>query len=93
MLVKAGITVALVAGIVSGQCISNGIDIQDGGTYYIGSSSAAFSFTTTFSGCTATSFIPTISGPGGVSFSCSALDPSQSGQQESTWYLPWTSHR
>jgi hypothetical protein len=88
MLLKFGIIVALIAGVVSGQCTSSGIDIQDGGTYFIGSSSASFSFITTFSGCTSSSFIPTLSGPGGVTVSCSALDPSASGQQESTWYFP-----
>jgi hypothetical protein len=86
---KIGILVALAGGLVAAQdCTSSGVDIQSGGTYYINpASSAQFSFTSTFAGCTSSdSVAPTLQAPGGETYTCSNV-PLSTSDEVSTWYV------
>ena len=73
------------------SCSSSGVDIQDGGTYFIDtSSSASFSFISLFagSGCSSgTSISPVVIDAGGTQHSCSSISESTGVDEESTWHF------
>lgn len=90
MIAKAAVLVAIAARLVAGQaCTPLGVDVQDGGSYYFNpSSSASFSFKSSFTGSCSGSITPTIFGPDGSFYTCSALSLSSAAEQESLWYHP-----
>jgi hypothetical protein len=70
---------------VVGQCHSFGIDIGNGGTYYINPASPAqFSFTSGFSGCTAIES-PVLQLPDGNTLTCSPVVEGAGVTMFSTW--------
>jgi len=87
------LALALLAGLcarsVSAQCNSFGIDIANGGTYYINpASTAPFTFETGFEGTCTTSDTPILQLPDGTQFTCSLIQEVAGANAITTWYLP-----
>lgn len=90
MFFKGSVLLTLAASVAAQSCSSSGVDIQDGGTYFIDNSSAAsFSFISLFtgSGCSAaTSISPILLDTSGVQHSCSSISESTGVDEESAWW-------
>jgi hypothetical protein len=90
MFLKGSVLLTLAAAVAAQSCSSSGVDIQDGGTYFIDpSSSASFSFISLFtgSGCSAgTNISPVVIDSGGGQHTCSGISESTGIDEESTWY-------
>ena len=69
------------------SCQSFGVDIGNGGTYYINPASAApFSFESVFNDCT-TSEAPILQLPDGNTITCSSISEATGDIVTSTWYV------
>ena len=79
--------VGLSARVVSAQCQSFGVDIVNGGTYYINpASTASFSFTTGFTGTCTTDDLPLLQLPDGTELICGFINEAANTVATSTWY-------
>jgi len=87
MFVKTAVLVAIAAHVVAAQgCVPSGIDVQDGGNYYMNpSSGASFSFKSSFSGSCSGGITPTLFAPDGTAYTCGSLALSTTSEQESVW--------
>jgi hypothetical protein len=69
----------------SAQCVEFGLDVANGGTYFINlASSAPFSFKTGYSGCITESVSPILTLPGGNQVTCTSIS-TNSADAESVW--------
>ena len=88
MIAKTAVLVAIAPRLVAGPaCTPLGVDVQDGGSYYLNPvSGASFSFKSSFTGSCSGSITPTIFSPDGSFYTCGALSLSSTAEQESVWY-------
>ena len=79
--------VGLCARAVSGQCYSEGVDIGNGGTYYINpASTAPFSIISAFVGTCTTSESPILTLPDNTQLTCSLITEATGVLVSTTWY-------